>query len=37
MGRTSHIHLHIHTQAGRVTGARIGGQAVKLASGELFL
>jgi trans-2,3-dihydro-3-hydroxyanthranilate isomerase len=37
MARASHIHLHIDTEAGRVIRARIGGQAVKLAAGELFL
>lgn len=35
MGRPSHIHLHIDSEAGQVKGARIGGQAVKVAEGRL--
>jgi trans-2,3-dihydro-3-hydroxyanthranilate isomerase len=37
MGRASHIHLHIETRAGKISSARIGGQAVKVAQGELYL
>ena len=35
MGRPSYIHLHIESEGGAVKGARIGGQAVKIASGKL--
>ncbi len=35
MGRPSFIHLHIESEGGAVKGARIGGQAVKIASGRL--
>lgn len=37
MGRTSHIHLHLDCAGGAITAARIGGQAVKIAEGRLFL
>lgn len=37
MGRPSHIHLHIDVEQGKVARARIGGQAVKVASGTLNL
>ncbi|PYB75318.1 MULTISPECIES: PhzF family phenazine biosynthesis protein [Rhizobium] len=37
MGRPSHIHLHVDVKDGAVSRARIGGQAVQIASGELFL
>jgi trans-2,3-dihydro-3-hydroxyanthranilate isomerase len=37
MGRPSHLHLHLDIAGGEIAGARIGGQAVKVASGELFL
>lgn len=37
MGRTSHIHLHIEAEGGEVARARIGGQAVRVASGTLHL
>ena len=35
MGRPSLIHLHIESKGGAVKGARIGGQAIKIASGKL--
>ncbi len=35
MGRASKIHLHIDGAAGEITRTRIGGQAVKVASGML--
>lgn len=37
MGRASFIHLHLDVAGGAVAGARIGGQAVRIAAGELFL
>lgn len=37
MGRPSHIHLHIEAESGRIARARIGGQAAKIASGQLLL
>jgi trans-2,3-dihydro-3-hydroxyanthranilate isomerase len=37
MGRPSHIHLHIDVKEGAVARARIGGQAVRIATGELDL
>jgi trans-2,3-dihydro-3-hydroxyanthranilate isomerase len=37
MGRPSHIHLHIDVKDGSVSRARIGGQAVRLATGMLDL
>lgn len=37
MGRPSHIHLHIDVKEGSVSRARIGGQAVRIASGSLEL
>ena len=37
MGRPSHIHLHIEVKDGAVSRARIGGQAVLVASGALHL
>ncbi|KQW28768.1 phenazine biosynthesis protein PhzF [Rhizobium sp. Root274] len=37
MGRPSHIHLHIDVKDGAVARARIGGQAVRVATGELDL
>jgi trans-2,3-dihydro-3-hydroxyanthranilate isomerase len=37
MGRPSHIRLHIEAENGRIARARIGGQAAKIASGQLFL
>ena len=37
MGRPSFIHLHIDVEAGAISSARIGGQAVRLASGTLDL
>jgi trans-2,3-dihydro-3-hydroxyanthranilate isomerase len=37
MGRPSHIHLHIDTQGGRIAGARMGGEAIMVASGQLYL
>ena len=36
MGRPSYIHLHIDTKEGQIARARIGGQAVRLASGTLY-
>jgi trans-2,3-dihydro-3-hydroxyanthranilate isomerase len=35
MGRPSFIHLHIDVDGGEISNARIGGQAVRLASGTL--
>lgn len=37
MGRTSHIHLHLDCASGAIAKARIGGQAVLVARGELTL
>lgn len=37
MGRRSHIHLHIEAEDGKITQARIGGEAVRIASGQLLL
>lgn len=37
MGRPSHIHLHVDVKDGAVFRARIGGQAIRIASGELDL
>ena len=37
MGRPSFIHLHIDTKEGAISRARIGGQAIKVASGTLDL
>lgn len=37
MGRPSHIHLHIEVNGNRVSRARIGGEAVPIASGTLYL
>jgi trans-2,3-dihydro-3-hydroxyanthranilate isomerase len=37
MGRRSHIHLHIEADGGSIVRARIGGEAVKIAEGQLFL
>jgi trans-2,3-dihydro-3-hydroxyanthranilate isomerase len=37
MGRPSLIHLHIDVDGGTISNARIGGQAVRIASGELDL
>lgn len=37
MGRPSFLHLHLDIANGDITGARIGGQAVKIAAGELYL
>lgn len=37
MGRRSCIHLHIEAENGRIVRARIGGEAVKVASGQLHL
>lgn len=37
MGRPSHIHLHIESNATGIAHARIGGQAVKIAEGRLLL
>ena len=37
MGRPSLIHLHLDIEGGAISGARIGGQAVRIAAGELFL
>lgn len=35
MGRPSIIHLHLDIAAGQISGARIGGQAIRLATGVL--
>jgi len=35
MGRPSMIHLHLDVAAGQIAGARIGGQAVRIAGGWL--
>jgi trans-2,3-dihydro-3-hydroxyanthranilate isomerase len=37
MGRPSHIHLHIEAEHGKAVRARIGGEAVMVASGQLHL
>lgn len=37
MGRPSHIHLHLDVAGGVIAGARIGGEAVRIASGTLDL
>ena len=37
MGRPSHIHLHLELQSGMIRHARIGGEAVKIAAGQLYL
>jgi len=37
MGRPSLLHLHIDVSGGEIATARIGGQAVKIAAGELYL
>lgn len=37
MGRPSHIHLHLDVSGGAIAGARIGGEAVRIASGMLDL
>lgn len=37
MGRPSTIHLHIDCVGGTIAAARIGGQAVKVAEGRLFI
>ncbi len=37
MGRASLIHLHLDVHKGEIATARIGGEAVKIASGELYL
>lgn len=37
MGRPSLIHLHIDIEGGEISNARIGGQAVRIASGTLEL
>jgi trans-2,3-dihydro-3-hydroxyanthranilate isomerase len=37
MGRPSLLHLHLDVSGGEIATARIGGQAVKIAAGELYL
>ena len=37
MGRPSKIHLHIDVEKGAVSRARIGGEAIRIAEGHLFL
>jgi trans-2,3-dihydro-3-hydroxyanthranilate isomerase len=37
MGRPSFLHLHLDIAGGDIVAARIGGQAVRIASGELYL
>jgi trans-2,3-dihydro-3-hydroxyanthranilate isomerase len=37
MGRPSHIHLHVETMDHKIIAARIGGEAVRVASGTLYL
>ncbi|WP_275783342.1 PhzF family phenazine biosynthesis protein [Pararhizobium gei] len=37
MGRPSFLHLHLDIASGEIAAARIGGQAVKIAAGELYL
>lgn len=37
MGRPSLLHLHVDVSGGEIATARIGGQAVKVAAGELYL
>lgn len=37
MGRPSYIHLHLDVEGGSISQARIGGEAVKIAEGKLYL
>ncbi|MBZ7922174.1 PhzF family phenazine biosynthesis protein [Ensifer adhaerens] len=37
MGRPSFIHLHLDIAGGEISNARIGGHAVKIAAGELYV
>jgi trans-2,3-dihydro-3-hydroxyanthranilate isomerase len=37
MGRRSHIHLHLEINGGKINRARIGGNAVQIARGQLLL
>ncbi len=37
MGRPSLLHLHVDVSGGEIAASRIGGQAVKIAAGELYL
>lgn len=37
MGRPSFLHLHLDVAGGEIATARIGGQAIKIAAGELYL
>ncbi|OJF91979.1 PhzF family phenazine biosynthesis protein [Pararhizobium antarcticum] len=37
MGRPSLLHLHLDVTGGAISAARIGGQAVRIAAGELYL
>lgn len=37
MGRPSYIHLHIDAEGGKLSSARIGGHAVRIAEGQLFV
>jgi trans-2,3-dihydro-3-hydroxyanthranilate isomerase len=37
IGRRSHIHLHIDADGGKIVRARIGGEAIRIAGGQLFL
>lgn len=37
MGRASHIHLHMDVKEGEISRARIGGHAIRIASGHLDL
>ncbi|MBL0374369.1 PhzF family phenazine biosynthesis protein [Rhizobium sp. KVB221] len=37
MGRPSHIDLHIEVESAEISRARIGGEAVRVASGKLYL
>jgi len=37
MGRPSFIHLHLDISGGTIAGARIGGEAVRIATGTLNL
>ncbi len=37
MGRPSLLHLHLDVTGGEIAAARIGGQAIRIAAGELYL
>ncbi len=37
MGRPSLLHLHVDVSGGEIAASRIGGQAIRIAAGELYL